>query len=102
MRSVDDVRIDIIFVVCLSMVLFGGWIVTGFSSIWVSSDHDEILDLAGKNGAQIHRRSVETSTDGSSSLEAINEFLISHPGRPYSHFWCRWWLVVYIWMSCVV
>ncbi|XP_045030767.1 N-acylneuraminate cytidylyltransferase A isoform X3 [Daphnia magna] len=50
----------------------------GLTSIWVSSDHDDILELAHQNGAQIHRRSAESSSDGASSLDAINEFLDSH------------------------
>lgn len=52
----------------------------GLSSIWVSSDHDDILQLAHENGAQIHRRSAASSTDGASSVDAINEFLDSHSG----------------------
>ncbi|XP_046440551.1 N-acylneuraminate cytidylyltransferase A-like isoform X2 [Daphnia pulex] len=51
----------------------------GLTSIWVSSDHPDILQLALENGAQVHRRSAETSSDGATSLEAINEFLASHP-----------------------
>lgn len=53
----------------------------GLTSIWVSSDHDDILELAHQNGAQIHRRSAESSSDGASSLDAINEFLDSHSGK---------------------
>lgn len=55
----------------------------GFNSIWVSSDYDEILDVAVKNGAKVHRRSPETSTDDATSIEAITEFINCHPG---SHF----------------
>jgi len=51
----------------------------GFSSIWVSSDHDEILDVALKNGAKVHRRSPETATDDATSLCAITEFINCHP-----------------------
>lgn len=56
----------------------------GLTSIWVSSDHPDILQLALENGAQVHRRSAETSSDGATSLEAINEFLASHPGMIFT------------------
>nr|CAH0099062.1 unnamed protein product [Daphnia galeata] len=52
----------------------------GLTSIWVSSDHQDILQLALENGAKVHRRSAETSSDGASSLDAITEFLSTHPG----------------------
>jgi CMP-N-acetylneuraminic acid synthetase len=53
---------------------------SGLTSIWVSSDHQDILQLALENGAKVHRRSAETSSDGASSLDAITEFLSTHPG----------------------
>ncbi len=53
----------------------------GFHSIWVSSDHPEILATAVKNdGVQVHQRSAATSTDDASSVDAIQEFLACHPG----------------------
>ncbi|XP_068046737.1 N-acylneuraminate cytidylyltransferase isoform X1 [Anomalospiza imberbis] len=48
------------------------------SSIWVSTDHDEIEKVAKQFGAQVHRRSPEVSQDSSTSLEAITEFLNHH------------------------
>ena len=54
----------------------------GFQSVWVSSDHDQILDVGSNHGAKVHRRSAQTSSDQSSSLDAILEFLETRPGRP--------------------
>ncbi|XP_071988274.1 LOW QUALITY PROTEIN: N-acylneuraminate cytidylyltransferase [Engystomops pustulosus] len=50
-----------------------------FSSVWVSTDNDEIEKVAQECGAQVHRRSAEVSRDSSSSLETIQEFLQHHP-----------------------
>lgn len=52
-----------------------------FSSVWVSTDHDEIEKVAKSFGAQVHRRSPEVSKDSSSSLETIQEFLRLHKGQ---------------------
>lgn len=66
----------LIFTKKRSSVLF-----VGFHSIWVSSDHPEILATALKNdGVQVHQRSAATSTDDASSVDAIREFLACHPG----------------------
>lgn len=48
--------------------------------MWVSTDHDEIENVAKQFGAQVHRRSSETSKDSSTSLDAIVEFLNYHNG----------------------
>lgn len=48
--------------------------------MWVSTDHDEIENVAKQFGAQVHRRSSETSKDSSTSLDAIIEFLNFHNG----------------------
>lgn len=53
---------------------------SGLSSIWVSSDNEDILAVAEKNGAGIHHRSATTSSDAASSLDAILEFLSTHSG----------------------
>ncbi|KAM5169901.1 N-acylneuraminate cytidylyltransferase isoform 2-T2 [Mantella aurantiaca] len=50
-----------------------------FNSVWVSTDHDEIEQVAKQYGAQVHRRSAEVSRDTTSSLETIQEFLQHHP-----------------------
>uniref|UniRef100_A0A8C6NHQ4 N-acylneuraminate cytidylyltransferase n=1 Tax=Nothobranchius furzeri TaxID=105023 RepID=A0A8C6NHQ4_NOTFU len=46
-----------------------------FDSVWVSTDHDEIENVAKSWGAKVHRRSPEVSRDCSTSLETIQEFL---------------------------
>lgn len=48
--------------------------------MWVSTDHDEIENVAKQFGAQVHRRSSEASKDSSTSLDAIIEFLNYHNG----------------------
>ena len=48
--------------------------------MWVSTDHDEIENVAKQFGAQVHRRSSEVSKDSSTSLDAIVEFLNFHNG----------------------
>ena len=59
-----------------------GDVISAFDSIWVSSDHDQILEVAKETGARTHRRSAETSSDQSSSIAAVLEFLQTHPGAP--------------------
>lgn len=51
-----------------------------FSSVWVSTDHNDIERVAKAWGAMVHRRSPEVSKDSSTSLETIQEFLRLHPG----------------------
>lgn len=53
-----------------------------FSSIWVSTDHTDIENVAIAWGAKVHRRSPEVSKDSSTSLETIQEFVRLHPGTP--------------------
>nr|KAF6373286.1 cytidine monophosphate N-acetylneuraminic acid synthetase [Pipistrellus kuhlii] len=61
-----------------------GWVLRAaldsgvFQSVWVSTDHDEIENVAKQFGAQVHRRSSEVSKDSSTSLDAIVEFLSYH------------------------
>uniref|UniRef100_UPI00398E5DC2 N-acylneuraminate cytidylyltransferase A isoform X2 n=1 Tax=Pristiophorus japonicus TaxID=55135 RepID=UPI00398E5DC2 len=52
-----------------------------FDSIWVSTDNDQIEQVAKKYGAQVHRRSKGVSKDSSSSLDTILEFLKHHKGE---------------------
>uniref|UniRef100_A0A087XT16 N-acylneuraminate cytidylyltransferase n=2 Tax=Poecilia formosa TaxID=48698 RepID=A0A087XT16_POEFO len=58
-----------------------GWVLRAaidsgeFNSVWVSTDHDEIENVANLWGAKVHRRSQEVSKDSSTSLETIQEFL---------------------------
>ncbi|XP_040039124.2 N-acylneuraminate cytidylyltransferase A isoform X2 [Gasterosteus aculeatus] len=62
-----------------------GWVLRAavdskkFSSVWVSTDHDEIEKVARAWGAQVHRRSPEVSKDSSSSLDTIQEFCRLNP-----------------------
>jgi CMP-N-acetylneuraminic acid synthetase len=53
------------------------------NSVWVSTDHDEIENVAKQFGAQVHRRSSETSKDSATSLDAIVEFLNYHNGENF-------------------
>lgn len=61
-----------------------GWVLRAavdsgvFDSVWVSTDHDKIEEVAKAWGAQVHRRSPKVSRDSSSSIEAIQEFLDAH------------------------
>ncbi|KAF3697676.1 N-acylneuraminate cytidylyltransferase [Channa argus] len=50
-----------------------------FDSVWVSTDHDEIENVAKSWGAKVHRRSPEVSKDTSTSLDTIQEFVSQHP-----------------------
>ncbi|KAM6895075.1 N-acylneuraminate cytidylyltransferase-like isoform 2-T2 [Lycodopsis pacificus] len=69
----------------LSGVPLLGWVLRAaldsdmFDSVWVSTDHDEIEQVAKSWGAQVHRRSLEVSKDSSSSLETIQEFMRLNP-----------------------
>ncbi|AWO97364.1 putative N-acylneuraminate cytidylyltransferase [Scophthalmus maximus] len=62
-----------------------GWVLRAaldsgvFHSVWVSTDHDEIEKVAKSWGAKVHRRSPEVSTDSSTSLDAIQEFVRLNP-----------------------
>ncbi|XP_077356161.1 N-acylneuraminate cytidylyltransferase A [Festucalex cinctus] len=62
-----------------------GWVLRAavdselFDSVWVSTDHDKIEQVALAWGAQVHRRSPEVSRDSSSSLETIQEFIRLNP-----------------------
>ncbi|XP_056604607.1 N-acylneuraminate cytidylyltransferase A [Triplophysa dalaica] len=62
-----------------------GWVIRAardaevFDSVWVSTDHDEIVKVAEEWGAKVHKRSPEVSKDSSSSLETIQEFTREHP-----------------------
>ncbi|KAL6118347.1 cmas [Pungitius sinensis] len=62
-----------------------GWVLRAavdskkFTSVWVSTDHDEIEKVARAWGAQVHRRSPEVSKDSSTSLETIQEFCRLQP-----------------------
>ncbi|KAM8897269.1 N-acylneuraminate cytidylyltransferase A [Spinachia spinachia] len=62
-----------------------GWVLRAavdskkFTSVWVSTDHDEIEKVARAWGAQVHRRSPEVSKDSSTSLDTIQEFCRLNP-----------------------
>lgn len=62
-----------------------GWVLRAaidsgkFDSVWVSTDHDDIEEVAKSWGAEVHRRSPEVSRDCSTSLETIQEFLKMKP-----------------------
>uniref|UniRef100_V9KQT1 N-acylneuraminate cytidylyltransferase n=1 Tax=Callorhinchus milii TaxID=7868 RepID=V9KQT1_CALMI len=61
-----------------------GWVLRAardsgvFDSVWVSTDHDEIEQVAIKCGAKVHRRSPQVSKDVTSSLDTVAEFLKHH------------------------
>lgn len=50
-----------------------------FSSIWVSTDHEQIAAEASRHGATVFARSPMYAQDHSTSLEATREFLYAHP-----------------------
>lgn len=50
-----------------------------FDSVWVSTDHDRIADVALQWGAKVHRRSPEVARDSTSSIESLQEFMYHHP-----------------------
>nr|XP_057922044.1 N-acylneuraminate cytidylyltransferase A [Doryrhamphus excisus] len=62
-----------------------GWVLRAavdsnvFDSVWVSTDHDRIEQVALAWGAKVHRRSPQVSRDSSSSLETIQEFIRLNP-----------------------
>uniref|UniRef100_A0A3B5L7Z6 N-acylneuraminate cytidylyltransferase n=1 Tax=Xiphophorus couchianus TaxID=32473 RepID=A0A3B5L7Z6_9TELE len=47
--------------------------------VWVSTDHDEIKEVAKSWKVEVHPRSEKVSSDDSTSLETIQEFLEKHP-----------------------
>ncbi|XP_061769061.1 N-acylneuraminate cytidylyltransferase A [Nerophis ophidion] len=62
-----------------------GWVLRAavdsnmFDSVWVSTDHDTIEQVALDWGAKVHRRSAQVARDSTSSLETIQEFVRHHP-----------------------
>ncbi|XP_027894056.1 N-acylneuraminate cytidylyltransferase A isoform X2 [Xiphophorus couchianus] len=62
-----------------------GWVLRAaidsdvFDSVWVSTDHDEIKEVAKSWKVEVHPRSEKVSSDDSTSLETIQEFLEKHP-----------------------
>lgn len=50
-----------------------------FDSVWVSTDSDEIEQIARMAGAQVHRRAPETATETASSESAMFDFAAAHP-----------------------
>ena len=57
-----------------AMLNFGG-----FDSLWVSTDHAAIATCATSLGSLVFARSPRFATSTSPSIEAVNEFLHSHP-----------------------
>ena len=57
-----------------AMLNFGG-----FDSLWVSTDHAAIATCATSLGSLVFARSPRFATATSPSIEAVNEFLHSHP-----------------------
>ena len=51
-----------------------------FDSVWVSTDHDRIAEVALQWGAKVHRRSPEVAYDQTSSVESLQEFMFHRPG----------------------
>ncbi|KAG5675379.1 hypothetical protein PVAND_005287 [Polypedilum vanderplanki] len=50
-----------------------------FSSIYVSTDNEEIAKEAEKYNATVHKRDAYYARDESTSIEAVQEFLKHHP-----------------------
>lgn len=48
--------------------------------MWVSTDHNDIEEVAKAWGARVHRRSPDVSKDSSTSLETIKEFVKDNKG----------------------
>ena len=57
-----------------AMLNFGG-----FDSLWVSTDHAAIATCATSLGAMVFPRSPRYATPTAPSVEAVKEFLLSHP-----------------------
>ncbi|XP_074030598.1 N-acylneuraminate cytidylyltransferase-like [Leptinotarsa decemlineata] len=51
----------------------------GIDSVWVSTDHEKIAELAENENVNVHWRAPESATDEASSLLGIIEFLKHHP-----------------------
>jgi hypothetical protein len=56
------------------------WFITGFSSVWVSTDSTDIAEEACTAGAQVHWRSSESATDFAPSVVGVQDFCTFHPG----------------------
>ena len=50
-----------------------------FDEVWVSTDDDEIQDVALSFNARVHRRNPLTATDTASSESVVLDFLEQHP-----------------------
>lgn len=50
-----------------------------FDGVWVSTDDDEIAEIARRSGALVHQRAPETATATASSESALIDFANSHP-----------------------
>ena len=57
-----------------SMINFGN-----FDSLWVSTDHPGIATCASAFGVQVFARSSKFACSEAASVDAVNEFLLSHP-----------------------
>ncbi len=49
-----------------------------FDSVWVSTDNDDIDQIARRAGAEVHRRTPETATETASSESAMLDFAAAH------------------------
>lgn len=56
------------------------WFITGFSSIWVSTDSAHIAKEASMSGAEVHWRSPESATDTAPTVVGVQEFCSCHQG----------------------
>lgn len=50
-----------------------------FEQVWVSTDHPRIAEESEKFNASVFHRSDDFAKDESSSIDAVKEFLRSHP-----------------------
>ena len=46
-----------------------------FDSVWVSTDDDEVAEVATQAGARVHRRSADAATDTASSEAVLEDFV---------------------------
>ena len=54
-----------------------------FSDVWVSTDDDDIEEVALAAGALVHRRSVDSASNTASSEDGIADFVSAHSNFDY-------------------
>ena len=88
------------------MYIASGWVLRAvvdseeFDSVWVSTDDDEIADVAIKWGAQVHKRSPEVSQDGTTSLETLQVLSRSFDFVRFAHVILDYTVTVSLFQIC--